>query len=146
VGRFASGGGGVVLVSMVAGLVGVHHGAGVAGHDAERHHRRGNCGQEGPVERSACHGAHHGTAVEDLAGVAAVSRAVFAQRFTRTVRSTPMQYLLQWRVALAKDLLDRERPPVAQLARRVGYQSATAFATAFTRVVGCSPSEYGRRT
>jgi AraC-like DNA-binding protein len=57
---------------------------------------------------------------------------------------TPMQYLLEWRVALAKDLLTTEAPSVAHLAQRVGYQSATAFTTAFSRVAGCSPSEYGR--
>ncbi|MDT5340244.1 MAG: hypothetical protein QOD90_5749, partial [Mycobacterium sp.] len=85
-----------------------------------------------------------GWTVEHLAGVASVSRAVFAQRFSRTVGLTPMQYLLEWRVALAKDLLRTERPAVTQLAQRVGYQSATAFTTAFTRVAGCSPSEYAR--
>jgi AraC-like DNA-binding protein len=85
-----------------------------------------------------------GWTVERLAAAASVSRAVFAQRFTRTVGLTPMQYLLEWRVALAKDLLRTEAPSVAQLAQRVGYQSATAFTTAFTRVAGCSPSEYAR--
>ena len=85
-----------------------------------------------------------GWTVEHLAGVAAVSRAVFAQRFTRTVGLTPMQYLLEWRVALAKDLLRTERPAVAHVAQVVGYQSATAFTTAFARVAGCSPSEYAR--
>ena len=87
-----------------------------------------------------------GWTVEHLAGVAAVSRAVFAQRFTRTVGLTPMQYLLEWRVALAKDLLRSERPAVAHVAQRVGYQSATAFTTAFARVAGCSPTEYARAT
>jgi AraC-like DNA-binding protein len=55
-----------------------------------------------------------------------------------------MQYLLEWRVALAKDLLRTERPSIAQVAQRVGYQSATAFTTAFTRVAGCSPTDFAR--
>ncbi|EJZ07754.1 AraC family transcriptional regulator [Mycolicibacterium vaccae] len=86
----------------------------------------------------------HGWTVERLAREAAVSRAVFAQRFTRTIGVPPMQYLLEWRVALAKDLLRRERPSVAQVAQQVGYQSATAFTTAFARVAGCSPTEFAR--
>ena len=86
----------------------------------------------------------HGWTVEQLARVASVSRAVFAQRFTRTMGMPPMQYLLEWRVALAKELLRTERPAIAQLAQRVGYQSATAFTTAFTRVAGCSPTEFAR--
>jgi AraC-like DNA-binding protein len=82
--------------------------------------------------------------VGELARTAHMSRAVFAQRFARTVGMPPMQYLLEWRMAIAKDLLLRERPPLAQVAKRVGYQSASAFSTAFTRLVGCAPSDFAR--
>jgi AraC-like DNA-binding protein len=41
-------------------------------------------------------------------------------------------------------MLRGERPSLAELADRVGYQSASAFTTAFTRVAGCSPREYAR--
>jgi AraC-like DNA-binding protein len=58
-----------------------------------------------------------------------------------TVRSASSSL---WRVALAKDLLRTERPAVAQVAQTVGYQSATAFTTAFARVAGCTPAEYAR--
>ena len=73
-----------------------------------------------------------------------VSRAVFAERFTRIVGMPPGQYLLEWRVATAKDILRSERPSMAEVARRVGYQSASAFTTAFTRLSGCSPTEFVR--
>jgi AraC-like DNA-binding protein len=86
-----------------------------------------------------------GRTVEQLARVASASRAVFAQRFTRTIGIPPMQYLLEWRVALAKDLLRTERMSTAQVADRVGYQSASAFTTAFTRLTGCAPTEFVRR-
>jgi AraC-like DNA-binding protein len=57
-----------------------------------------------------------------------------------------MHYLFEWRMAIAKDLLRRERPPLARLAERVGYQSASAFSTAFTRLSGSAPSEFARAT
>ncbi len=82
--------------------------------------------------------------VEQLARAAGMSRAVFAERFSRKIGMPPMQYLLEWRVALAKDLLRREHPSLAEVAERVGYQSASAFSTAFTRVTGQSPSEFVR--
>jgi AraC-like DNA-binding protein len=85
-----------------------------------------------------------GWTVEKLARTANMSRAVFAERFTRIIGMPPMQYVLEWRVALAKDLLRDERPSLAEVADRVGYQSASAFTTAFTRVNGCSPREYAR--
>jgi AraC-like DNA-binding protein len=83
--------------------------------------------------------------VEELARTAGMSRAVFAERFARKVGMPPMQYLLEWRMALAKDMLRRERPPLADVAERIGYQSASAFSTAFTRLSGCSPSEFARQ-
>lgn len=82
--------------------------------------------------------------VEELAHAAAMSRAVFAERFTRRVGMPPMRYLLEWRMAIAKDLLRRERPRLTEVAERVGYQSASGFSTAFTRLTGASPSAFAR--
>ena len=48
------------------------------------------------------------------------------------------------RVAVAKDMLRGERPLLAEVAERVGYQSASAFSTAFTRLTGHSPAEFAR--
>ena len=84
--------------------------------------------------------------VEQLARTAGMSRAVFAERFARKVGMPPMQYLLEWRVALAKDMLRGERPALAEVADKVGYQSASAFSTAFTRLTGRSPRQFARST
>lgn len=86
----------------------------------------------------------HRWTVAELAHTAAMSRAVFAERFARKVGMPPMQYVLEWRMAIAKDLLRREHTPLAEVAERVGYQSASAFSTAFTRLTGCSPSDFVR--
>lgn len=82
--------------------------------------------------------------VADLARTAGMSRAVFAERFTKKVGMPPMQYLFEWRIALAKDVLRRERVPLAEIAEKIGYQSASAFSTAFSRHTGCSPSAFAR--
>lgn len=107
-------------------------------------------GLSDPVLAPALHQLHadiaRGWTVEHLARAASVSRAVFAQRFTRTMGVPPMQYLLGWRVALATDLLRTERLSTAQVAARVGYQSGAAFTTAFTRLTGFSPTEFARRS
>ncbi len=84
--------------------------------------------------------------VEQLARCAGMSRAVFAERFARKIGMPPMQYLLEWRMAVAKEVLRSERPPLAEVAERVGYQSASAFSTAFTRLTGSSPSDFARTT
>jgi AraC-like DNA-binding protein len=82
--------------------------------------------------------------VGDLARTAGMSRAAFAERFTRTVGMPPMEYLLEWRIAIAKDVLRRDRTPLTEVAEMIGYQSASAFSTAFTRHAGCSPSGFAR--
>ncbi len=82
--------------------------------------------------------------VSQLARVAALSRSAFFDRFTRTVGLPPMEYLLTWRMALAKDLLRRRDLALTEVAERVGYGSASAFSTAFTRSVGQPPSRYSR--
>jgi len=82
--------------------------------------------------------------VAELGRVAGMSRAVFAERFTRTVGMPPMEYLLEWRIAIAKDVLLRERTPLAEVAEMIGYQSASAFSVAFSRHAGCSPSGFAR--
>jgi AraC-like DNA-binding protein len=82
--------------------------------------------------------------VAQLAKKAAISRSVFFERFTRTVGLPPMEYLLAWRMAVAKNLLRHEDLGLAEVAERVGYASASAFSTAFSRHVGQSPSRYAR--
>jgi AraC-like DNA-binding protein len=80
-----------------------------------------------------------------LAKSAALSRSAFFDRFTRTVGVAPMEYLLFWRVAVAKDLLRRQDISVGDVAERVGYGSASTFSTAFSRHVGQPPRRYARQ-
>jgi AraC-like DNA-binding protein len=82
--------------------------------------------------------------VAELAKEAALSRSTFFERFNRAVGVAPMEYLLTWRMALAKDLLRRNEGRVAEVAQRVGYSSASTFSVAFTRHVGRPPSQYAR--
>jgi AraC-like DNA-binding protein len=83
--------------------------------------------------------------VTQLARTAALSRSAFFDRFTRTVGLPPMEYLLAWRMAVAKDLLRRQEVGIADVAERVGYGSASTFSTAFSRHVGEAPGRYARQ-
>lgn len=77
--------------------------------------------------------------VAQLAREAALSRTVFFERFSNAVGVAPMEYLLAWRMARAKHLLRRKEGGVAEVARQVGYGSASAFSVAFARHVGLPP-------
>jgi AraC-like DNA-binding protein len=82
--------------------------------------------------------------VGELARHAGLSRSAFSDRFTHKVGTPPMEYLIQWRMALAKDMLQREPMPLEEVAAAIGYESASAFSTAFRRRVGRPPSQFAR--
>jgi AraC-like DNA-binding protein len=82
--------------------------------------------------------------VAELARASGQSRSAFFDRFTRIVGLRPMEYLLAWRMALAKDLLRTSPIALDEVARRVGYGSASTFSTAFSRHVGQAPRRGAR--
>lgn len=79
-----------------------------------------------------------------LASEAAMSRSAFFARFSRIVGLPPMEYLLSWRMALAKRLLHQRELTIDYIAAQVGYGSASTFSTAFARHVGMPPMRYAR--
>jgi AraC-like DNA-binding protein len=87
----------------------------------------------------------HGWTVERLAREASLSRSVLFNRFRKEVGVPPMEYLLSWRMALAKNLLKRSEAGVKEVAAIVGYGSASSFSVAFTRFVGVSPMQFARQ-
>jgi AraC-like DNA-binding protein len=82
--------------------------------------------------------------LEELARTAGTSRSVLAERFQHFVGSSPMQYLTQWRMLLAANLLCRSNAPLARIAEDVGYQTDTAFSRAFRREFGAPPAAWRR--
>ena len=80
--------------------------------------------------------------VDDLAREVAVSRSVLAQRFTELVGETPMRYLANWRMQLAKQLMREGTHNIQEVAERVGYESEAAFNRAFKRSTGSPPAAW----
>jgi AraC-like DNA-binding protein len=93
-------------------------------------------GMHGDVERN--------WTIPDLAREAGMSRSAFFDRFTSMVGARPMEYLLSWRMAVAKNLLSSGGLALDEVARRIGYGSASTFSTAFSRHVGLPPGRFLR--
>ncbi|MGH8232030.1 MAG: AraC family transcriptional regulator [Steroidobacteraceae bacterium] len=87
----------------------------------------------------------HAWTLEELARAAGTSRSVLAERFQQLVGSAPIEYLTQWRMLLAANLLTRSNAPLARIAEDVGYQTDTAFIRAFRREYGEPPAAWRRR-
>jgi AraC-like DNA-binding protein len=79
--------------------------------------------------------------LETLADTASMSRARFAARFKQVLGMTSGEYLVQWRVSIAKGLL-RRGLPVKDVAVQVGYGDSRSFGRAFSQAVGATPTEW----
>ena len=86
----------------------------------------------------------HRWTVQELAEHVGMSRSIFALKFKRTVGTSPMEYLTRWRMLLAGDRLGNSSDSISVIALSLGYESESAFSTAFKKVMGCSPRQYSR--
>jgi AraC-like DNA-binding protein len=84
--------------------------------------------------------------VVDLAAIAKLSRAAFAERFQRLVGEPPLRYLRTWRLLNARRELARGKASVRVVAEQAGYRSANGFSRAFRRFFSESPSAARRAT
>jgi len=81
----------------------------------------------------------HAWTMQSLASLACMSRSAFAERFTQLMKMPPMQYVTQWRVSIAGQLLRERQQSVACIAEQLGYSSEAAFRRLFKRVSGVCP-------
>ncbi|HMI88378.1 MAG TPA: AraC family transcriptional regulator [Polyangiaceae bacterium] len=80
--------------------------------------------------------------VASLAQQAALSRTVFAERFTRLLGEAPLTYVSRCRMQLGARLLETTDDTVLQVALHAGYESEAAFNRAFKREFDLPPARY----
>lgn len=80
--------------------------------------------------------------LEALAGLANLSVFHFARRFKLTTGRPPYQYVLEWKIRRARQLLAAAGQPVAAISDALGFASPAHFAAAFKRATGQSPRQY----
>src|SRR5262249_32603384 len=85
---------------------------------------------------------HEPIRVDDLVGVAAMSRRGMHKAFMEHLGRTPGQELHRVRIERAKRLLRESTHKVEILASMCGYQSSNSFCIAFKQSVGMSPKQY----
>jgi len=78
----------------------------------------------------------------ELAEAAHLSEAQFGRLFRREMRTSPMQYVGRLRLARARELLDRSRLNITEVARAAGFCDPFHFSRVFKREFGVSPRNY----
>ncbi|HXD22344.1 MAG TPA: AraC family transcriptional regulator [Gemmatimonadaceae bacterium] len=84
----------------------------------------------------------HPWTLPDLAREAATSRSALAERFTALIGQPPIQYLTQWRMQVAANLLAQSGAKVSAIGAQVGYDSEAAFSRAFKKATGSAPGAW----
>ncbi|WBA10014.1 helix-turn-helix transcriptional regulator [Salinivibrio kushneri] len=80
--------------------------------------------------------------VAQLAGSVFLAESQFHQLFKEQVGTTPHQYVLEKRFALAKQLIKESELTMAQIADSCGFSSQSGFTNAFSRYFGLSPAKF----
>ena len=80
--------------------------------------------------------------IEELAGVAGLSRAHFSREFSKAFGESPQSYLLTRRLERAASLLCSTDRSVSDICMMVGLQSVGSFTTSFKRAFGMTPTAY----
>ncbi len=87
---------------------------------------------------------HEPLPVAELAGRAVMSKRSFARRFTAATGTTPHAWLRELRLSRAEELPETTDLLVEEIARTVGYGSASVLRERFVRRRGVPPRSYRR--
>lgn len=80
--------------------------------------------------------------IEQIAAFCGLNRTYFGRIFKDTVGKSPQQFLLNYRMAKASELLKLTELSVSDIGNAVGYPNQLHFSRAFKNVYGVSPREW----
>lgn len=83
--------------------------------------------------------------IEHLSKHAGMSRSSFCAAFKKLVGETPLEYLTNWRIMKAKEILIKGNEKISEVALKVGYQSEAAFSRIFKSKVRQTPSVFKQK-
>ena len=88
---------------------------------------------------------HTNLPVSILAEKSHMSSRTFERKFKKTFGTTPIQYIIRYRINKACEFLRESNWGFAELAQTVGFYDQSAFTKAFIKIVGIRPKEYRKK-
>ncbi|MFB5761624.1 AraC family transcriptional regulator [Paenibacillus medicaginis] len=84
--------------------------------------------------------------IEQLAAMLGLDRKYVSALFKKELGLPPRQYLLQYRMKRACEMLREGKYTVSEVAHSVGYQDISLFSKMFKKTIGTSPRSYTKNT
>ncbi len=81
-------------------------------------------------------------AIQDLAEQFSMSPRNFTRRFKEATGKTPLQYIQDARITMARDLLQSSNLSIGDIADKLGYNDVSHFTYLFRRKLDLTPSQY----
>lgn len=83
--------------------------------------------------------------IEELSSTLGIDRGYFGKLFKRTTGQSPQQFLIQYRLIKAANLLKTTDLSIREVAHRVGYENQLHFSRAFHKMYDVSPRDYKKQ-
>lgn len=83
--------------------------------------------------------------IHDLANQAGLGERTFMRRFKKATGDTPLEYLQQLRIEVARNLLETTAETVDAIIEKTGYEDISSFRKLFKKHTGLSPSAYRKK-
>ena len=83
--------------------------------------------------------------VEDIAKNLGLNRSYFSKLFKKITKKSPQDFLIQYRINKACELLRSTRLPILQIAHLVGYYNQFHFTRAFKKLMDMPPQEWRKQ-
>lgn len=80
--------------------------------------------------------------VEDIAAVCGINRSYFGKIFRNSIGRSPQEFLMNYRMVKATELLKLTSLSIAEIGSAVGYENQLHFSRAFKTIYGVSPREW----
>lgn len=84
--------------------------------------------------------------ISDIANNLSIDRSYFSNLFKKTLQKTPQEFLLEYRMNKACELMGNPNLSISNIALSVGYTDAFNFSKMFKKIKGTSPSDYRKTT
>lgn len=88
------------------------------------------------------HNFQNDISIEDIAGVCGLNRSYFGKIFRDSLGKSPQEFLLNYRMVKATELLKLTQLSIKDIGNAVGYPNQLHFSRAFKNIYGISPREW----